>query len=144
MLAIVLCVVAFVVTYWAGRRSLVSGLLTALSVGYVYGIVRANVISPYSHFIFDASLVGLYLSQFTVLLSPAHSSGALRTWIAILIAWPLLVCLLPFQPFLVSLVGLRGNVFFLPVCLLAVRLETRGLTRLAYGLAALNVFALAF
>ena len=116
MTAILLCILAFAITCWAARRSLVAGIMAVLAVGYMYGIVRANVISPFSHFIFDASLAGLYLNQLWVRRSPEEDkrSVALRIWLAVLVAWPFMVFFLPFQSLLVSLVGLRGNISFYP------------------------------
>ncbi len=146
MVAILLCILAFGITNWAARRSLVAGITAMLGVGYLYGIVRANVISPFSHFIFDASLAGLYLNQLSVHLSPEESkrSASLRMWMVALIAWPVFVCFMPFQTPLISLVGLRGNVFFLPLCLLAVRMKSRDWLSLSSALAGLNLLALCF
>src|SRR5262249_45494966 len=62
----------------------------------------------------------------------------------VLIGWPCVLLLLPFQEMLVSLVGLRGNVFFLPVCLLGARLKNHDVSRLAFGMVALNLFAALF
>ena len=45
----------------------------------------------------------------------AARTSHLRFWIALLIAWPVVVCFIPFQPLLVSIVGFRAAVFFLPV-----------------------------
>jgi hypothetical protein len=131
---------------WAARKSLVLGLVAVLATGYLYGIVRANVISPFSHFIFDASLAGLYLVQLPKHLtgSEKRRSSQLRGWVFALMAWPAVVCFLPFQTFMVTLVGLRGNVFFLPLCLFPVRLKSRDWMILSLSLAALNVMAFTF
>jgi hypothetical protein len=51
---------------------------------------------------------------------------------------------LPFQTLLVSIVGLRGNMFLLPAVLIGSRLCGVDLRRLALGLAALNLVALGF
>ena len=48
-----------------GRKSLVAGLCTLMAVGYVYGIVRANLPDGFSHLIFDAGTLGLYAAQLT-------------------------------------------------------------------------------
>ncbi len=61
MLALALCGSAFVACFIAARRSLVQGLAALLAVGYAYGIVRANVPSPASHFLFDAGVAGSIL-----------------------------------------------------------------------------------
>jgi hypothetical protein len=146
MIALVLCVLALVVTFWAGRRSLGQGLVALLVFGYFYGILRANLITTFSHFIFDAGLLGLYLSQ-DWLSSDARKAGRgtmIRMWTAILIIWPFFVLLMPFQPLLISLVGLRGNIFFLPILILGTRLGDKDLRMLCGGLAILNLVAAAF
>jgi len=56
----------------------------------------------------------------------------------------LLMLLMPFQPLLVSIVGLRGNMFFLPAVFLGTRLRSEDLRRLAFGFAVLNLVALGF
>jgi hypothetical protein len=143
MIALLLCVIAVFGAYFAGRKSLVAGCLVVAAFGYAYGILRANLFSPLSFFIFDAAIVGLYASQF---LSPARDRTpphpAMKLWLALLIGWPLLLVFLPFQTFMVSLVGLRGNMFLLPVLLLGSRFRSIDLYRLAIGLAVLNIFAL--
>jgi len=146
MLAIILCIGAFAISIWTARRSVVAGLISVLAIGYFYGIVRANILSPFSHFIFDASLIGLYAGQLFTRLTfdELRRSATLRAWLAALIAWPLLVFFLPFQNPLISLVGLRGNLFFLPLCLFAVRLKQADWLTLSLALASLNVAALAF
>jgi hypothetical protein len=145
MIAIVLCAVAFVTCFLMGRRSLGQGLLALLVCGYFYGILRANVITTFSHFIFDAGLVGLYLSQsWAEKGSDRARNGTLRIWTLLLIGWPFILVFLPFQPILISLVGLRGNVFFLPVLILGSRLKHKDLMTFAVGLAILNVVAFAF
>lgn len=146
MIAIGLCVVAFVACYWAGRRSLGQGLVTLLVFGYFYGIVRANLLTTFSHFIFDAGLMGLYLSQEWLKVSPDEKkrSGPIRSWTVLLILWPLLLLPMPFQPFLVSVVGLRGNAFFLPLLVLASRLKSKDVFQLSIGMAVLNLAALLF
>src|SRR5215467_3848076 len=114
MIALLLCILAFVASFWAGRRSLGLGLVTLLGVGYFYGILRANILTTFSHFIFDAALIGLYFSQNWLSFDPRDSRRfeVVQLWLILLIAWPILVVLLPFQPLLVSLVGLRGSTFF--------------------------------
>jgi O-Antigen ligase len=145
MIALLLCVLALFGAYFAGRKSLVAGCLVVAAFGYVYGILRANLFSPLSFFIFDAAIIGLYASQF---LSPPRDrtqtppNPAMKVWLIILIGWPSLMLFLPFQNFMVSLVGLRGNMFLLPVLLLGSRLRSIDLYRLAIGLAFLNLFAL--
>jgi hypothetical protein len=146
MIAIAACVLAFVLTYFAGRRSLGQGLIVLLAFGYFYGIVRANLLTTFSHFIFDAGVLGLYLSQKWSVADPAEArrQANMRFWVIILMGWPLMVLLMPFQPFLISLVGLRGNTFFIPILLLATRLDERDVWHLSLALAVLNLVSLGF
>ena len=146
MLAISLCVVAFIACYWAGRRSLGQGLVMLFLFGYFYGILRANLITTFSHFIFDAGLLGLYLSPkwWNSKGREKRRSQPIQIWTFILILWPVLLVMLPFQPFLVSIVGLRGNVYFIPLLLLGSRLKGKDITELAVGLAVLDMVALMF
>jgi len=55
MTSIVLCALAFAVTYWAGKRSLGLSVVSLLACGYFYGILRANLLG-FSYFLFDAAL----------------------------------------------------------------------------------------
>lgn len=146
MIAFLLCVIAAVGAYMAGRRALWAGVLVVVTCGFFYGILRANLQSTFSYFIFDVALLGLYASQFiqphTNAMIPKNP--ALNTWTWLLIGWPVLLVFVPFQSFLVSLVGLRGNIFFLPAIFLGTRLRQEDLRRLAYGFASLNLVALAF
>ena len=75
MESFVLCLGAFVGVFWFTRRSLVAGLSAALAVGYMYGIVRANVPQSFSHFIFDAGAGGLYLGAWLKGLTPRPSDS---------------------------------------------------------------------
>ncbi len=146
MIALVLCIVAFVACYIAGRRSLGWGLVTLLFVGYFYGIVRANLLTTFSHFIFDAGMLGLFLAPVwrNRDAGGGKRSEAVQFWAIILTAWPMLLVMLPFQPLLVSLVGLRGNVFFIPLLVLGSRLKGKDLIQLSVGLALLDLVAVAF
>jgi hypothetical protein len=143
VLAIVLCALAFGGCLWMGKRSLGQGLIAVLTVGYLYGILRANLLTTFSHFIFDAGLLGLYLSQKWTSsgAKDPRALGIIQLWTAILIAWPMLLVMLPFQPWLVSLVGLRGAIFFIPVLLLGARLKEKDLLELSAGIAVLDVIA---
>lgn len=146
MIALLLCGVAFVAAYVAGRRSLVAGIGAVLAVGYFYGITRANVPSTFSHFIFDAAVVGLYVTQLLRPFPPEDLARTrqLRHWTALLIGWPMLLLLLPLQDPMVQLVGLRSNVFFLPFLLLGARLRRDDFYGIARILAVLNLVVFAF
>src|SRR3954463_14093144 len=101
-MSLYLCLISLGVCYWAGRRSLVSGLTAVLAVGYLYGITRANVPETFSHFIFDAGVIGLYAAQLFRPLTALqqYKIAPLKPWLEFLIVWPLLLFLIPIQDFL--------------------------------------------
>lgn len=143
MTAIALCLLAFGTTYWIGKRSLGLGLVSMLFWGYFFGIIRANLLSTTTYFVFDSAVLGIYLSQ-KRLLSSDRRTSVLRGWFWALMLWPVLLLVMPFQPFLVSMVGLRGAVLFLPMMLIGSRLRENDLRALTLGFAALNIVALGF
>jgi hypothetical protein len=145
MIALGLCIAAFLGCYWAGRRSIGQGLVMLLAFGYFYGILRANLLTSFSHFIFDAGLLGIYLSPSWHTSNPQDKkrNAAVQLWAIILILWPMLLVALPFQPLLISLVGLRGNTFFIPLLLIGSRLKGKDVFELSTGLAILNILVVA-
>ena len=144
MIALALCIVAFGACYWAGRRSLGQGLVMLLTFGYFYGILRANLLTAFSHFIFDAGLLGLYASFRWSSPADSKKSKAAQFWTILLMLWPTMLVALPFQPLLISLVGLRGSIFFIPLLVLGSRLKSKDLIELSLGLAVLDFVALGF
>ena len=143
MTSLLLCVLVLVATYLAARRSIAAGVGVLLTVGYAYGIVRANRLDGYSHLLFDSALLGLYAGQ---LFRPLRAEErvrlqTLKAWLVVLIGWPLVLFLAPTQDFLVELVGLRGNVFMLPCLLIGARLSREDLYRVALWIAVLNIAA---
>jgi hypothetical protein len=145
-LSLYLCLLSFALCYWAGRRSLLNGLVAVLGVGYMYGITRANVPETYSHFIFDAGAIGLYSAQLFRQLDPLeqYKVSALRPWLEFLIVWPLLMFLIPAQDLLIQVVGLRGSIFLLPFIFLGARLDAEERFTLALCLAGFNILAFIF
>jgi hypothetical protein len=146
VITIGLCIVALVATYMAARRSLSAGFGVLFAVGYVYGLVRANQLDGFSHLLFDCALLGLYAARLFAPVSPAERVrlDPLRTWLVVLIGWPVVLFLVPRQDFLVELVGLRGNIFMLPCLLLGASMTRDDLYRLAIWMALLNIAAGAF
>ena len=142
-MSLYLVLISFGLCYWAGKRSLVNGLIALLAVGYSYGITRANVPETLSHFIFDAGVIGLYMAQLFRHLSPSEEFrvGPLRMWLEFLIVWPLLLFLVPIQDWLIQFVGLRGSIFLLPFMFLGARLDGEDRHRLAVWIAGFNVVA---
>jgi hypothetical protein len=149
MIGLLLSVVAFVAAFVAGRIGLGLGMFAVATVGYFYGILRANYYDGFSHFLFDAACFGLYLAQAETMLTllrrrPGHP---LVVGFKVLFIWPFCVLALFFlfpQSPLIQFVGLRAAVWFLPFLLLGGAATERDLNTLARGLALLNLAALAF
>src|SRR5262249_44972367 len=117
---------AFVAALVLTWRSLSAGLGAVLTVGYFFGIVRANFPDTYSHFIFDAAVFGFFVSFFSgrglqPILDPNRQ--VLQRWVFLLIGWAVLMFLVPIQHPLIQLVGLRGHAFLLPFVLVGSRLR---------------------
>jgi hypothetical protein len=138
-------ILAFAAALLATTRSLGWGLLAVIAVGYFNGVVRANFLSVFTTFMFDAGILGLYVGFFFGRERQAAAvwSGPAGQFVLFLIAWPTLLTLIPINSFLVQLVALRATVWFLPVLLIATRLTAADLATLARGLAVLNLVALA-
>jgi hypothetical protein len=140
-MSLYLCIAAFVICLICSRHSLVTGLVALLTVGYAYGIVRANLPETYSHFIFDAGVLGFYVAQLLPRLSRAEEYiiQPVKHWLELLIGWPLLLFLIPNQDLLIRFVGLRANIFLLPFVIIGARLTNSGKYDLAVRLAILNI-----
>ena len=106
-----------------------------MGVGYLYGIIRANVDSPVAQFVYDAALAGLFLAALTIHLRAAQRFRLRRLmpWVLCLIGWPTMLLLVPSQNPLIQLVGYRGNVLFVPFILFGTMLEAADMRALARG-----------
>lgn len=146
MISILFCIAGFAISFLAGRRSLVKGLTVTLAVGYFYGILRANLPESASHFIFDAAILGFYVSQRRLFFqfAPEIRIQGLQKWLILLTIWPAALLLAPVQDIFVELVGLRGHVFMLPFMLLGARLSEEDLNRMAISVSCLNLAAFGF
>jgi hypothetical protein len=146
MEGIVLCIVAMLGCFVAGRRSLGWGLGVVMTIGYGYGILRANLPDPMMFFVFDAGAAGLYLALITRRMTPAQRSrvAILQPWMIVLIAWPVLLFFFPVQDTLIQLVGLRAQIFFIPFVLIGAMLEPEDWYFLAKWFAVLNLAAFGF
>lgn len=147
MLEILLPVAAALGCYLAAQRSLKLGVCALLTVGYLYGIVRANIQGTWTYLMFDLGALGLYAAQLfraTEAQDRARLSE-LRFWLMSLILWPTLLFVIflmfPTGDPLVELVGLRGNAFLLPFLLLGGRLGDKDIRHLAIYCAILNLGA---
>ena len=146
LLSLFICMMAFAACFYCGRRALWAGFVATMTVGYSYGIVRANLDTPYIHFLYDFGAAGYFIALLLNRKSPIqrYKLRKMMPWILGLTAWPVLLLLAPTQNFLVQLVGLRGHIFFLPFLALGAIVNDREVRKIALGLAILNCIALAF
>jgi len=146
MLAIALCLIAFAACYVTGRRAVWAGFMATMVVGYFYGILRANLETTFAHFIFDFGAVGFFIALVARTDSPIQRFKMRRImpWVLALAGWPLLIMLMPLQPLLVQLVGLRGQIFFVPFILVGAMLDGTEMRKIALGLAILAIIELVF
>lgn len=145
-LSVLIAVGSFLVCFQAANRSLKRGLCAVLTIGYLYGITRANRPDTWTYVMFDLGVIGLYAAQ--LIRSSSREEQArthdLRFWMVALMAWPtLLFVLFPSQNPMVELVGLRANMFLLPFLLFGARLSDDDLKGIALYMAALNIAAVA-
>jgi hypothetical protein len=142
----IVCVIFFAVCFLAGRRSVWFGVISTLTVGYFYGIMRANLETPFAHFIFDFGAFGFYLAIITRRDTPIQRFKMRRVmpWVLALAGWPLLIMLMPLQPPLIQLVGLRGQIFFVPFILVGAMLDGSEMRKIAIGIAVLSLVELLF
>jgi hypothetical protein len=132
--------------FYLGRKAVWAGFIATMTVGYFYGIIRANLDDSLAYFFYDVAVIGFYLA---VLINPKtlaqrYKLSRIMPWLIGLYSWPLLLMLAPTQPFLVQLVGLRGNTFFLPFIAVGAVLEDKDVGKIAWALAILNIVALVF
>jgi hypothetical protein len=146
MFAASICVICFAVCYVAGRRAVWAGFMATMTIGYFYGIMRANIESPISHFFYDAGAVGFYLALITRRDTPLERFKMRRVmpWVLALAGWPLLIMLLPMQPIMIQLVGLRAQIFFIPFILVGALVDGRDMRKIAIGLGVLSFIEIAF
>jgi hypothetical protein len=145
-MGLLLSLAAFGSSLLCARRSVGAGMAAMLVAGYFYGILRARYLDGFSHFLFDAALLGLYLGHFSRVGSfRPPKAPELTQWAAALIGWPILVFGLALfypQHLLIQLVGLRAAVWFLPFLLLGAWARLDDLRLMARVLAVLNLLAL--
>ncbi len=143
MIPVLACSLVFAITYIAAKRSLATGLVAVISVGYVHGVFRANFPGSVSPFFFDSAALALYLVEFQRYVASPEIRRACGffNFIKVLALWPSLLLLIPLQHFAIQLSGFRNAVFFLPFMFFGFKLDERGETFLVKSLAILNVCA---
>ena len=149
MLNFLIPLICAVGTFLAARQSLKLGLCAVLTVGYLYGITRANIGGIGTYLMFDVATLALYAAQLFRLTSGQERARLreLQFWTVSLIAWPtflfVVFLVFPDNDPAVELVGLRANVFLLPFLLLGGRLDTEDIKDVAIFCALLNLGAVA-
>jgi hypothetical protein len=139
---------ALALSFLGAWRSLGAGMSAVLAWGYFYGILRARFPDGFSHFIFDAGILGGYLGHLARVgtLRPPNAPE-LHRWAILLTAWPFIIfalgALYP-QHLLIQVVGLRTAAWFLPFLLLGAWARLADLQLMARTLAVLNLVALFF
>ena len=141
-----LCILAFLSCFAFSGTNWRYGLCALMAWGYFFGILKAHYVASWGHFIFDAATVGFYAGILLnwPKLEERQKWQKLKPWVIGMVAWPLFMALLPIQHYLVQLVGLRGNMFWIPMLLVGCMLDAPGRSLLAYTLAILNMVAFGF
>src|SRR5262249_3055153 len=95
-MGLLLCVLAFTLSWFSARRSVGAGMVVVLAAGYSYGWLRAVVFDGFSHFIFDCAMSALYTARFAEFARLAQNLGLrpFYQWVALLIGWPFIVLLI--------------------------------------------------
>jgi hypothetical protein len=118
-------------------------------VGYFYGILRARYLDGFSHFSFDAALLGLYLARLTApsRLAFPPSAGPILGWLVVLIGWPFVVLITGFmhdEHVFIQFVGLRAAVWMLPCLWLGATLQPTDLRTIGRAIGVLNLVVFPF
>jgi hypothetical protein len=111
--------------------------------GYSFGILKAYTFESFGHFIFDFATVGFYSG---LIVSNTFKNSEKRIqkvvhWVYWLVGWPVIVALIPMQHYLVQIIGLRGNIFWIPMLLVGAILDFRCIRLVALCISFLNIFA---
>src|SRR5207244_7493867 len=111
MLSILICIVAFIGTFVLTRRSLVWGMAACVGFGYVFGVLRANILDTFSFLMWDASVLGLYAGYFSVQRTPEEiaRTASLRLRVGVLILCLVGLSLVRFLFSLIHFVCFRGS-----------------------------------
>ena len=140
-------IAAFLITLTLGRQSVGRGLAAVIWTGGLYGIIRANNPDTFTYFLYDASVLGLYLAQIPNLTKLNWRNVGVRSWTIAILIWPLIYFGLGFtfpQHPLIQLVGLRAAIWFVPFILIGAQISAKDFKDIGITLAALNLVAFVF
>ncbi len=148
-MGLIFCVVFFALGGILAQWKLAHGIGFVIAVGCIYGWLRCYFFDGFTHYSFDAALLGLYLGAYPKLRAfIAHDRTGLTQWVALLGCWPLFVVIVsPFldaQPLIIQIVGLRNAVLFLPALLVGALLRSEDLNVLGAWCAAIAFGEAAF
>lgn len=137
---------AFTLSLLATRLSLGTGISVALAVGYFHGIIRANILSVATSFLFDSAVLGVYVGLYFSKSKTIESSQSktIIKWITALTLWPLIVSVIPQNDVLIQFVAFRATAWFLPMIWIGSRLGDDDLYWITVTLAGLNLVAFCF
>jgi len=138
---------AFLITFLLARRSVGLGMSCVCWIGGVFGIVRANNLDTLTYFMFDASIVAIYLALLPNIKTPTLQISKVRKLTLAIILWPIVYLglgfLFPQHP-LIQLLGLRAAIWFVPFVLIGTQMTRRDIVILTWAIAGLNIFAFIF
>jgi hypothetical protein len=137
-------IVAFLIAYLLTKRSIGWGLAATIGFGYFNGVIRANFLSVYTTFMFDAAVLGLYAGALVFQSKTVYEGlkTSVGKWLLGMMMWPIVLCCLPVNDYLVQLVALRGSIWFLPIILLASQLTDEDYSCIGIALSLLNLVTL--
>jgi hypothetical protein len=147
-MGLILCLAGFLGARALVRRNLGNGLGFLLLVGSLYGLARVRFLDGFTHFWFDASVIGAYVGGLpAVWRVPGERARAVRTWVVVLCGFSILLILVsPFvesQPVVVQLVGLRPAALFVPLVAFGAAMDRDQWIRLSRWAAWLAIFCAA-
>lgn len=141
-----LCVIAFFSCLLSAVWNWRHGLCVMIAWGYFFGILKAHYVGSWGHFIFDAATVGFYFG--IILNPPAKYLQAcwreVAPWAIVLSAWPIFMTIVPIQHYLVQIVGLRANIFWVPMLLIGAMLDRAASKNLSLTFGVLNIVSFGF
>lgn len=142
----ILCLAALLSCSITAIRGVLPGLCCLFFWGYLFGILKAHYIESNGLFIFDAATIGFYFGTLSnqEIRSLFPRFNRLLPWVYILIFWPVFVAVIPIQHYLVQVIGLRGNIFWLPMALVGFLIRDIEKQKFISFIAILNVVAFCF
>jgi hypothetical protein len=146
MTGTICCLLAFLSCLASSYFQLGLGIGFLIFWGYFFGILKANYFDSNGLFIFDSATIGFYLGLANKIGKYSGFIGwkKIFPWFAMLLAWPVFMAVVPIQHYLIQVIGLRGNIFWLPMIMIGAIINPREHKILVYSLAVLNIVSFGF